>query len=302
MSSRLRWLVIVFPFVVASAGCAWFGDDEDADLEAETSEQALYRRAQSGLRTGNFTQSITDLERLEARFPFGRYAEQAQLELIYAHYMDRDRDAAEAAAERFIRLHPQHSNVDYAYYMLGLTALSRDLGANRRFMKMDLAERDVSNVRQGFARFNELIVRFPASDYAQDARQRMIHLRNVLASAEVHIATYYLDRTAYAAAANRARHVVEHYSQTPAVLDALAVLAQANWQLGLKEAAEDALAVLVMNAPDYEGFDKEGRLVPRKIKYHRRSWLNMMTLGLMDRPERPPPLKISESAEIDADT
>ena len=308
MSSWFRLLVVVSAFAVASAGCAWmpgFGDDEDeeAKLEAETSEQALYRRAQSGLRANNFAQSITHLERLEARFPFGRYAEQAQLELIYAQYMSRDLDAAQIAAERFIRLHPQHPNVDYAYYMQGLTALARDRGATSRFMKTDLAERDVSNIRQGFAHFNELITRFPASEYAKDAQQRMVHLRNVLASAEVHIATYYLGRAAYVAAANRARHVVENYSQTPAVLDALAVLVEANWKLGLNEAAEDALEVLTMNSPDYQGFDKEGKLMPRNVAESRqRSWLNMATLGLMDRPEPPLPLEVPRPAEIDNGT
>ena len=269
----------------------------------ETSEQALYRRAQAGLRTGNFTQSISRLERLEARFPFGRYAEQAQLELIYAQHMARDLDAAEAAADRFIRLHPQHPNVDYAYYMQGLVALGRDRAASGRFMQNDPAARDVSNVRRGFAHFNELVTRFPASEYAKDAQQRMIHLRNVLAGAEVHIATYYLGRGAYIAAANRARHVVENYSQTQAVPDALAVLVEANWKLGLHEAADDALEVLAVNFADYPGFDKEGKLVLRHVvENRRRSWLNMVTFGLMDRPETPPPLEIPRPAEVGAGT
>ena len=278
----------------------FIGDDDD--LEVETSEQALYRRAQTGLRTGNFTQSITRLERLEARFPFGRYAEQAQLELIYAQYMARDLDAAQAAAERFVRLHPQHPNVDYAYYMQGLTALARDRGGSGRFMKTDLAERDVSNVREGFSHFNELLTRFPASEYAKDAQQRMIYLRNVMAGAEIHIATYYLGRGAYIAAANRARHVVESYSQTPAVPDALAVLVEANWKLGLKEAADDALEVLAMNFPDYQGFDKAGKLVLRNVvENRRRSWLNMVTFGLLDRPDAPPPLEIPRTPATGAD-
>ena len=296
---------LVVALVVACAGCSWmpfFGDDDEEDLDVETNEQTLYRLAQTGLRTGNFTQSITRLERLEARFPFGRYAEQAQLELIYAQYMARDLDAAQAAADRFIRLHPQHPNVDYAYYMQGLTALARDRGAAGRFMKTNLAERDVSNIRQGFAHFSELIARFPASEYAKDAQQRMIYLRNVLAGAEVHIATYYLGRGAYIAAANRARHVVENYSQTPAVPDALAVLVEANWKLGLQEAADDALEVLAVNFPAYRGFDEEGKLVLRNVVENRqRSWLNMVTFGLVDRPDAPPPLEIARPPEASDD-
>ena len=291
-------LIPAFACIVALAtsGCAWMpfiGDDEDEfDDEEETSEQLLYRRAQSGLRTGNYTQGITRLERLEARFPFGRYAEQAQLELIYAQHMSRDLDAAKAAAERFIRLHPQHPNVDYAYYMRGLTALARDRAAFARFMSADIARRDVSHLRQAFSDFNELLTNFPASEYAKDARQRMIHLRNALADSEVNIATYYIGRGANVAAANRARHVIENYDQTPAVADALAVLVEANWKLGLSEAAEDALSVLALNFPDYHGFDKDGQLVLKNvIETRQRSWLNMVSFGLLDRPEVPPPLK-----------
>ena len=279
------------------SGCAWF-DDEEEDLEEETSEQALYRRAQGGLRTGNFTQSITRLQRLEARFPFGRYAEQAQLELIYANHMARDLDAAEAAAERFVRLHPQHPNVDYAYYMKGLTALARDRGATGRFMKTELSQRDVTNLRQAFSDFNELIGRFPSSEYAKDAQQRMIYARNMLADAEVNIASYYLGRGAYVAAANRARHVIENYSQTPATPQALAVLVEANWKLDLGDAANDALEVLALNFPEYPGFDEDGKLVLKNVvENRRRSWLNMVSFGLLNRPEAPPPLEIPRPAK-----
>ncbi len=270
------------------------GEDDEGEENMETSEQVLYRRAQSGLRTGNYTESITRLQRLEARFPFGRYAEQAQLELIYANHMTRDIDAAQAAANRFIRLHPQHPNVDYAYYMKGLTSLAMDRGSFSRFMKSDSARRDVSHLKQAFADFSELVTRYPRSEYAKDARQRMIHLRNVLAQSEVHIATYYLERGAYVAAANRARHVIENYPQTPAVPDALAVLVEANWKLGLADAANDALKVLALNFPDYPGFDEDGQLVLKNVVERRqRSWLNIATFGLLSRPDSPPPLKIS---------
>ena len=301
-TSPTRSIIVALALLASASlpsGCAWlpFIGDDEPDLELETSEQALYRRAQAGLRTGNYSQSITHLERLEARFPFGRYAEQAQLELIYANHMSRDLDAAEAAADRFIRLHPQHANVDYAYYMRGLVALGRGRAASGRFLRTDAAHRDVSNVRQAFLHFNEVATRFPASDYAKDAQQRMIHLRNVLAGSEVHIATYYLGRGAFVAAANRARHVVENYSRTPAVPDALAVLVEANWKLGLTDAADDALAVLALNFPDYRGFDASGKLVLRDVlENRRRSWVNMMTFGLLDRPEAPPPLEIPRPA------
>lgn len=280
----------------AAAGCAWMPWGDDAEDAVETTEQALYRLAQSGLAGGNYTQSVTRLERLEARFPFGRYAEQAQLDLIYAHHMGRDFDAAVNAADRFIRLHPQHPNVDYAFYMKGLTSLARDRAAFSRLKGNSVAQRDVSNVKRAFADFNELTTRFPDSEYAKDARQRMIHLRNILAEAEVNVALYYLQRSAYVAAANRARHVIEHYSRTPAAADALAVLIETNWKLGLPDAAEDALKVLALNFPDYHAFDENGQLVLRNIIDQReRSWLNLVSLGLLDRPEAPPPLTIGRA-------
>ena len=283
---------IVLPLL--AAGCAWmpFVGDEDEDDAVETSEQALYRLAQSGLQTGNYSQSIVRLERLEARFPFGRYAEQAQLELIYAHHMVRDLDSADAAADRFIRLHPQHQNVDYAYYMKGLTALARDRRSFSRIGGSGVSRRDVTNAQKAFIQFSELATRYPNSDYAKDARQRMIHLRNLLAQAEVNVALYYLGRRAHVAAANRARHVIEHYSRTPAAADALAILIETNWKLGLTDAAEDALQVLALNFPDYRAFDEDGRLVLRNaIEKRERSLLNLLTLGILDRPKGPPPLQ-----------
>ena len=285
-------------FAVAISGCAWFGDKgEDDDFEAgDSNQQALYENAQQSLRSKNFNEAIVRLQRLEARFPFGSYAEQAQLELIYAHLMVADHDAARAAADRFIRLHPQHPNIDYAYYLRGLTSLARDRGVFRRFLGTDVSRRDVTNIKQAFTDFNDLVAQFPASEYAKDSRQRMVYLRNVLAQTELNIAIYYLGRDAFVAAANRARHIIENFSQSTAVPDALGVLIEANWQLDLHDAAHDALEVLALNFPDYHAFDDNGQLVLQKVVDNReRSWLNMVTLGLLGRPDAPPPLTIRRS-------
>ena len=287
---------VVIALLWGLSGCAWFGGQDDADdygASPEAGQQALYADAQQALRSDNYSESIIRLQRLEARFPFGRYAEQSQLELIYAHHMVGEHDAAQAAADRFIRLHPQHPNVDYAYYMRGLSSLARDRGLFRRFLGTDISRRDITNIKQAFAHFDELAKNFPGSIYAKDSRQRMIYIRNVLATHELNVATYYLSRGALVAAANRARYVIENYSQTSAVADALAVLVEANWQLGLEDAAHDALAVLALNFPDYHAFDGQGQLVLRKIIDNReRTWLNMVSFGLLGRPEAPPPLTI----------
>ncbi|MDE0660627.1 MAG: outer membrane protein assembly factor BamD [Gammaproteobacteria bacterium] len=294
--------VIVIALVAALSGCAGLGERDDLDEygdSAEASQQALYDEAQQALRSGNYTESIVRLQRLDARFPFGRYAEQSQLELIFAHHMIGDHDAALAAADRFIRLHPQHPNVDYAHYMRGLSSLAQDRGIFRRFLGTDISRRDITNIKQAFVYFNDLVTSFPGSIYAMDSRQRMIYIRNVLAAHELNVATYYLGRGAFVAAANRARYVIENFSQTNAVPDALAVLVEANWQLGLDDSAHDALAVLALNFPDYYAFDGQGQLVLRKVIDNRqRNWLNMVTFGLLGRPEAPPPLTIRRSGTV----
>lgn len=286
-------------FAVAVTGCAWFGGgDEDEQDIPDGSQQTLYEDAQRSLRSGNYSNGIIRLQRLEARFPFGDYAEQAQLELIHAHHMISDEDSARAAADRFIRLHPQHPNVDYAYYMRGLTSLAKGRGVFTRIFGSDVALRDVTHLKEAFADFGDFVTIFPDSEYATDARLRMIHLRNILARAELRVATYYLGRRAYIAAANRARYIIENFSRTAVAPDALAVLVEANWQLGLHDAANDALEVLALNFPDYHAFDDDGRLVLEKVVGKReRSLLNLVSLGLLGRPKLPPPLKIERSTD-----
>ncbi len=266
------------------------GEDEDLN----TTEQILYGNAQRSLRSGNYDRAIDVLERLEARFPFGRYAEQAQLELVYARYQSSDHDTARNAADRFIRLHPQHDNIDYAYYLKGLAAYNKNRSLLDRVFSSDLSQRDMTAARQAYADLAQLLQRFPHSQYAPDARQRMVYLRNVLAASELYIADYYLRRGAYVAAANRARYVIENYpTADEPIPEALIVLVEANYKLGLTEAANDALRVLSINYPNHASFDVNGDLVlAERIRNRDRSWMNLMTFGVLDRPEVPPPLKL----------
>ncbi|MCZ6640210.1 MAG: outer membrane protein assembly factor BamD, partial [Gammaproteobacteria bacterium] len=289
--------VICLIALLALGGCSWmpfFGDDEDEiDEEIKTTEHLLYRNTQQSLRIGNYDQAIQGLEQLEARFPFGRYADQAQLELIFARYMSFDHEDARTAADRFIRLHPQHSNIDYAFYLKGLAAYNKNQGLMDRLFSSNMSKRDVSSAREAYADFADLLEQHPDSQYVPDAKQRMIYLRNVLADSELHVADYYMRRGAYLAASNRARYVVENYSKSMAVPDALAIMIEANWKLGLPDAANDTLRVLAVNYPNYSAFDGDGNLVLDKTVRNRdRSWMNVMTLGILDRPEVPPPLKI----------
>jgi outer membrane protein assembly factor BamD len=291
--ARSACLIVLSLLLVA---CWPFGK-KHGDQELKTTEQMLYRSSQSSLRSANYDEAIKRLQQLEARFPFGRYAEQAQLELIYANYMSYKMDAATSAADRFIRLHPQHPNVDYAYYMKGLAAFNENRGLLDRFAMADITTRDPTASRTSFVDFSELIERFPSSPYAPDARQRMIYLRNLLARYEINVARFYMRRGAYVAAANRARNVVEHYSQTQSTADALAILVEANWRLGLPEAAQQALQVLALNDPAYPALDGAGHFVfKQQVLNRNRSWLNLMTFGLLDRPKVPPPIEIDTAA------
>jgi len=279
------------------SGCAGSKKVDRAERDdPQTTESLVYNNAQKSLRSSNYSNAISHLENLEARFPFGRYAEQAQLELIYARFQSFDLESAQAAARRFIRLHPQHEDVDYAYYMNGLAAYKRNAGFLSRFVATDISKRDISGAREAFNVFNDMLKRFPDSNYAADARQRMLYLREILAQSEVNVAAYYMSRKAYVAASNRSRYVVENFPSTQAVADALAIGIESSYQLGLNDTANDMARVLRLNFPEYDAFDKEGNLVFAKtVSNSDRSWVNLVTLGLLDRPRIPPPLKIESS-------
>ena len=296
-------------FVTLLGGCSlipFLGSDEeeDVDIEAiETTEQKLYSQAQRSLRSSNFSLAIEQLELMEARFPFGRFAEQSQLELIYAHYMTADTEAARAGADRFIRLHPSHDSVDYAYYLRALAAYKNDPGLLDKLVSAEPAKKEMGPLNESYTDFGILLTRFPNSQYAPDALQRMLQLRNILAESEIEIGNYYLTRGAYIAAANRASYVLENYPDSPARADALATLVETNWKLGLKDEANRALRVLAANHPEYRDFDNAGSLVlETRIRNRDRSWANIMTLGLLDRPDVPPPITIEYPEGFEAPT
>lgn len=255
---------------------------------ADTGEQQMYEQAQRYLQNSSYSEAVKALQLLESRYPFGKYAEQAQLELIYAHYQAYEHEAAVEAADRFIRLHPQHPNVDYAYYMKGLAAYTGRDDIFDRFVPTDPSERDTSYAKEAFGEFAQLLARYPGSPYAADARARMISLRNMLARHEIAVANYYFRRGAYLAAANRGAYVVENFQQTPAVADGLAVMAQGYILLGYKQLAKDTIAVLALNYPDHYSLDENGEFQSvYDLDGLQRSWINKASFGLFDPPEAP---------------
>ena len=270
-------LILATLALLFTAGCS---KDEDEDVDS--TELEYYESAQGSLRSKNYANAVSKLQLLEARFPFGRYAEQAQLEIIFAYYRSAQPEAARAAADRFIRLHPRHPNVDYAYYLKGLASFDEDENFLAKLFSMDPSTRDPGAARDSFDDFSLLIRRFPNSEYAPDAKKRMQYLRNLLGAAEVHVARYYIHRGAYIAAANRGRYVFENLQGTAAVPDALAIMVEAYQLLGMNSLAEDTLLVLSANFPEHKSLDDEGQFRSRKsVKSSRKSWLNILTFGLM---------------------
>ena len=215
----------------------------------------LYAEAKQSLEASNYERAARYYKRLVARFPFGRYTEQAELELAFAQYKGGDAEEALSTVNRFIRQYPTHPHIDYAYYLRGLVNFNREYGVLERYVQTDATRRDLANARQSFQDFGELIQRFPNSRYAADSRQRMIHLRNGLAQAELNVAAYYLRREAFIAAQTRAKFLIETYPQTPQTGDALAIMAESYRRLGQEKLADDALAVLRLNFPDHPYLD-----------------------------------------------
>jgi outer membrane protein assembly factor BamD len=241
---------VAFALAALLAGCGMLNFSSNADETATWSAQRLYSEAKDAMNSGNYSQAVKYFDRLEARYPFGRYAQQAQLESAYAHYRDGEPAAAIAACDRFIKLHPNHPNVDYAYYLKGVVNFYEDQNLLAQFADQDPSERDPRSARDSFAAFKELATRFPDSKYTPDALARMNYLVNALASHEVHVARYYMKRGAPVAAANRAQYVVKTYPEAPAVEEALFIMVKAYEQMGLKELRDDSERVLAKNFPN----------------------------------------------------
>jgi len=264
------------------------GNDRDTEFDADSGEQQVYAQAQRFLDARNYDLSIRALQALESRYPFGKYAEQAQLELIYAHYGAFEPEAAIEAADRFIRLHPQHPSVDYAYYMKGLATATANQDFLDRVTPTDDTMRDITFAKEAFAEFAQLVSRFPNSPYAADAKARMVQLRNIMARHEIHVANYYFRRGAYLAAANRGRYVVENFQRTPAVADGLAVMAQGYLILGMNDLAQDAIDTLVLNFPDHPALNDKGEFDTVYTQDGlQRSLINKISFGLFNPPKPP---------------
>ncbi|MDN5924454.1 MAG: outer membrane protein assembly factor BamD, partial [Xanthomonadales bacterium] len=215
------------------------------------SVQELYQQAHQSLIDHDYSGAEFALQRLVARFPFGPYAEQAQLDLAYAQYKNGKPDDAYSGVNRFIKTYPAQKHIDYAYYLRGLINFDRSSGFVARIAHKDSSRRDPGFEQQSFEDFTQLVQRYPNSRYTPDARQRMVFLRNQLAKHELHIAKNYLRRQAYVGAVQRAKYIISHYQTSPETGDALAIMAKSYQALGRSKLAADALKVLKANYPQH---------------------------------------------------
>src|SRR3954468_11728782 len=238
---------VVLAVLLVLNGCS---SDPTSDETVSWSAQRLYGEAKDAMGNRDWQKAIKYLEKLEARFPYGRFAQQAQLEVGYCYWKDGERASAVAAADRFIKLYPNHPNVDYAWYLKGLINFNELQGALSWLTTPDMSDRDPKASREAFLAFKEVVSRFPESNYAPDSATRMRFLVNALASNEVFVARYYMKRGAYLAAANRAQYAIKNYPQAPAIEEAIVILKQAYDELGMKDLSTSTARVLEKNFPN----------------------------------------------------
>jgi outer membrane protein assembly factor BamD len=224
-------------------------EPEEQVINANLGAQALYAKARESMENGNFGAAASTLSALDSRFPFGPLSHQVQLDLIYSYYKSGKPDQALATIDRFIRLNPNHADVDYAYYMRGLTNMESDNNLFQELMHIDRTDRDPTKSKEAFEDFRHLTQQYPNSKYAQDALQRMVFIKNRLASYEIAIARFYMRREAYIAAANRGRYVIEHYPNTNQIQAALEIMVSSYDQLNLPELKNNAMKTLKLNFP-----------------------------------------------------
>ena len=255
MTRSLTALAVAL-LALALSGCGIFKDRE-ADRK-DWGAADFYKAAKEQFDSGSWDAAIKLYEQLEAKYPYGRFAQQAQLEIAYAYYKQGEPAQAISAIDKFAKLHPNHENLDYALYLRALVNFKEDLGPLTRFANQDLADRDPKAARESFEGFKEVVTRFPESRYAEDSRERMAYLVEALARHEVKVARYYLARGAWLAAANRAQGAITRFPNSPIHEDALEVMIEAYDRMGMGELRDDARKVLAKNFPA-ERMAKQGQ-------------------------------------------
>jgi len=250
--STLKHILLVICLASLSA-CSLLdtiSPDNDVDEQANWSAAAFYQEAKKELDGENYGKAVELYEALESRYPFGSYAQQAQIDLAFTYYKNDEPESALATANRFIRIHPRHKSIDYIYYLKGLINFNRGIGLLERFLPTDKSQRDPGAAIESLDDFATLIRRFPNSQYVADSKQRIISLQSNLALHDLNVANYYMKRKAHIAAINRAKHIIEAYPKTTAVPRALQLMVTAYQKIGMNDLAADAQRIYTLNYPN----------------------------------------------------
>ncbi|MHA3891261.1 outer membrane protein assembly factor BamD [Acinetobacter sp. GXMZU3951] len=280
---KITMLALSLGIASAMVGCSSNPKKEVVDTGPQLSEQVYIQKAEKALDNGQYTDAAKYLEAIDTYYPTGDYAQQAQLELLYTKFQQKDYEATISLAERFIRLNPQHPNVDYAYYVRGVANMEQNYDGLMRYTSLKQSHRDTSYLKLAYQNFVDFIRRYPSSTYAVDAAQRMKYIGNELAESEMNVARFNIKRKAWLAAVERSQWVIEHYPQTPQIPEALATVAYGYEKLGDQATAQQYIDVLKLN---YPSLVKSDGTVNLRAARKEGSWVNRATLGVFGREEQ----------------
>lgn len=244
---NLTMKIILVALAISLTACS--SSENEMDQIPDKAAQSLFVDARTALDNGLYQKAIQILSAIDSRFPFGPISHQVQIDLIYAYYKSGDAAQGIALADRFLRLNPNNPNIDYVYYMRALINLSTEENLFQDMAGIDRSNRDPSASRDAFKDLKYIVTAFPESKYAADARKRMIKIKSRLAQYELKVADFYLKRDAWASAANRGRYIVEYFSPSPEVEQALEIMIESYDKLGLDDLKKNSLQVLAANYP-----------------------------------------------------
>ncbi|EPF79937.1 outer membrane protein assembly factor BamD [Acinetobacter rudis] len=278
---KITILAISVSLATTLVGCSSNPSKKEVvDTGPQTSEQAYFVKAQKALDRKQYSEAAKSLEAIDTYFPTGQYAQQAQLELIYTKFQQKDYEGTLALADRFIQMNPQHPGAEYAYYVRGVANMEQNYDGLIRYTSLRQSHRDVSYLKVAYQNFVDFIRRYPSSQYAVDAAQRMKFIGQEMAESEMNAARFNLKRQAWLAALERSQWVVEHYPQTPQVPEALATIVYAYNKLGDKDSAQQYVEILKLNYPNLVKANGDVNL---RAARREGSWINRATLGLFGR-------------------
>lgn len=280
---KVTMLALSLGLAATFVGCSSNPKKEIVDTGPKSSEQIYFDKSQRALSRGQYNEAAQSLEAIETYYPTGQYTQQAQLDLLYARFQQKNYEAAVLIADRFIRLNPQHPNVDYAYYVRGVANMEQNYDGLIRYTSLQQSHRDVGYLKVAYQNFVDLIRRFPSSTYAVDAAQRMKFISQELAENEMTAARFNIKRKAWLAAVERGQWVIEHFPQTPQVAEALATIAYGYQKLGDTATSKQYIDVLKLNYPNLVKSNGEVNL---RAARKEGSWLNRATLGILGREAR----------------